>query len=377
LLYRPIIISNQLHQQQKHTPVQDRSKKIIQSGPKHILPANTSGRTIAKLEVDANTGNLISDHTIQIGESTAIETDDIFNHTELNEEKQLKQNIQQTQQGLERLDSLSSSNLNQGERRDSNSSAQVSFEASGVRPKKPCNCTKSACLKLYCDCFANGEFCNNCNCNNCFNNLAHEKQRQKAIKQCLDRNPSAFKPKIGRQGNETDRRHNRGCNCKRSGCLKNYCECYEAKIPCHEACKCIGCKNVDEDASGGGCGDVGHGTNSTTASFGMLAAHRRNEIRPSLKAKLAPLNALQSGSGKQPFSFVTSDVVEATTQCLLAQAEETERNGKHSQADIESMIIEEFGRCLGQIIEMANKAGATANGTGDSKQSSKAITADS
>ena len=94
------------------------------------------------------TGNLISDHTIQIGESTAIETDDIFNHTEHNEEKQLKQNIQQTQQGLERLDSLSSSNLNQGERRDSNSSAQVSFEASGVRPKKPCNCTKSACLKL-------------------------------------------------------------------------------------------------------------------------------------------------------------------------------------------------------------------------------------
>ena len=132
----------------------------------------------------------------------------------------------------------------------------------------------------YCDCFANGEFCNNCNCNNCFNNLAHEKQRQKSIKQCLDRNPSAFKPKvrsliistkklhikqltdfhatnynnssqIGRQGGEADRRHNRGCNCKRSGCLKNYCECYEAKIPCHESCKCIGCKNVDEDTSGG------------------------------------------------------------------------------------------------------------------------------
>ena len=45
-------------------------------------------------------------------------------------------------------------------------------------------------------------------------------------------------------------------------------------------------------------GDVGHGTNSTTTSLGMLAAHRRNEIRPSLKAKLAPLNALQAGSGK-------------------------------------------------------------------------------
>ena len=34
---------------------------------------------------------------------------------------------------------------------------------------------------------------------------------------------------------------------------------------------------------------------------------------------------------RQPFSFVTSEVVEATTQCLLAQAEETERGGQHSQ----------------------------------------------
>lgn len=45
-------------------------------------------------------------------------------------------------------------------------------------------------------------------------------------------------------------------------------------------------------------GEGGLGSNSTTSSFGMLAAHRRNEIRPSLKAKLAPLNALQSGGGK-------------------------------------------------------------------------------
>lgn len=37
----------------------------------------------------------------------------------------------------------------------------------------------------YCDCFANGEFCNNCNCNNCFNNLEHETERLKAIKVCL------------------------------------------------------------------------------------------------------------------------------------------------------------------------------------------------
>ncbi|XP_006885390.1 PREDICTED: protein lin-54 homolog [Elephantulus edwardii] len=118
---------------------------------------------------------------------------------------------------------------------------------SASRPRKPCNCTKSLCLKLYCDCFANGEFCNNCNCTNCYNNLEHENERQKAIKACLDRNPEAFKPKIGKgKEGESDRRHSKGCNCKRSGCLKNYCECYEAKIMCSSICKCIGCKNFEE-----------------------------------------------------------------------------------------------------------------------------------
>src|SRR5689334_2046011 len=53
------------------------------------------------------------------------------------------------------------------------------LEPNGMRPRKPCNCTKSQCLKLYCDCFANGEFCHLCNCTNCFNNLNHEEDRQK------------------------------------------------------------------------------------------------------------------------------------------------------------------------------------------------------
>lgn len=113
--------------------------------------------------------------------------------------------------------------------------------------RKPCNCTKSQCLKLYCDCFANGEFCSSCNCISCHNNLDHEEERQKAIRQCLERNPHAFHPKIGKgRAGDTERRHTKGCNCRRSGCLKNYCECYEAKILCSGLCKCCGCKNFEE-----------------------------------------------------------------------------------------------------------------------------------
>ena len=28
--------------------------------------------------------------------------------------------------------------------------------------------------------------------------------------------------------------------------MKNYCECYEAKILCSDKCKCNGCKNFEE-----------------------------------------------------------------------------------------------------------------------------------
>ena len=68
---------------------------------------------------------------------------------------------------------------------------------------------------------------------------------------------------------------------------------------------------------------------------------------------LAP-HPLPPSLPRQPFSFITPDVVEASCQCMLAQAEESERRGV-SEADTESMIIEEFGRCLAQIIDMGNR----------------------
>ncbi|MCO5557968.1 hypothetical protein L7F22_011542 [Adiantum nelumboides] len=72
------------------------------------------------------------------------------------------------------------------------------FESKEGTPKKSkqCNCKNSRCLKLYCECFASGTYCDGCNCLNCCNNVENESFRKEAVEATLERNPNAFRPKI-------------------------------------------------------------------------------------------------------------------------------------------------------------------------------------
>jgi hypothetical protein len=155
-----------------------------------------------------------------------------------------------------------------------------------------CTCKKSKCLKLYCQCFAGKAFCSSdiCRCLVCKNTSEFMDERNHAISSILQRNPAAFDNKFkatlittttsphsvvdnlgmvvanGSVRGDVSRgyvdtssalvsvshevSHKLGCKCRKSACLKKYCECYHGNVKCSGNCRCIGCKNMPSSSSG-------------------------------------------------------------------------------------------------------------------------------
>ena len=86
----------------------------------------------------------------------------------------------------------------------------------------------------------NGE----CKCKGCENDdttMERQQKREAAVAEMQKKKANAFQSRFGGDGEE--KAHLTGCNCKRSGCIRRYCECFQSGVKCTEKCKCCDCKN--------------------------------------------------------------------------------------------------------------------------------------
>ena len=93
-----------------------------------------------------------------------------------------------------------------------------------------CSCSKTQCNRKYCECFNSGNYCIDCNCKNCSNKPP----------------ANIYTNKHPTNESSKNKKSKIVCTCTKSGCNKNYCECFKSGLKCSSLCRCISCENNDE-----------------------------------------------------------------------------------------------------------------------------------
>jgi hypothetical protein len=167
--------------------------------------------------------------------------------------------------------------------------------------------------------------------------MQFEKERKDAIRNILGRNPSAFDTKFKKTADRNNINNNNGnnptmtmmmttatanattmsladkeqqarilshklgCKCRKSACMKKYCECYAGNVKCSGNCRCVGCKNMPPGGLDPGSGNLG----ATTARVAVVATrehkhNNNNNMSASSSSEEDNMDATSSDTSKFP-----------------------------------------------------------------------------
>lgn len=119
------------------------------------------------------------------------------------------------------------------------------------KKKAKCKCKNSKCLKMYCECFATGNYCKDCSCKDCHNIPEYKEESQKAKEHIVLKDPECYQRRVlflkKASGISIETKDIKiSCNCKRTQCKKKYCDCLKAGLSCGASCTCVECRNRQE-----------------------------------------------------------------------------------------------------------------------------------